>query len=268
MHENSVEVHSVDDRTVSDLQSVKCEEQGQELNEQRSMLPLMNTDQTSAWTYDVNELIEVKQEKAVSDEYGRNSDEIRRWVVSHGGVLKEVKAEHTLVVSDTLAVGDGSHSGDQKQCNSSTNHAAMECQLTVPERTGTCVKPFTCVTCGKSLVKSAEVLKLLERTHTGMNPYTCNMCSNIQTRVKPYTCDTCGKSFALSSTLTAHETVHTPFSCDTCGKTFAKLWDLQNHERIHTGLKPYTCDTCGKSFTRSNTRLMHERSHTGAPLET
>ena len=263
MHENNAEVHGVDDRIVYGLQSVKCEEQGQELNDRRAILPFMNTDKTSTLTYDVNEQTEVKSEKADSDEYGRNSNEKRRWVVCQGGVLKGLKSEHTLDVSDILQVEDGSHNVDHEQCNSSTNLATMDCQVTVPDRTRTCVKPFTCITCGKSLVKSAEVLKVIERTHTGMNPYTCNMCRKIQTCDKPYTCDTCGKSFALSSTLAAHETVHTPFSCDTCGKTFAKLWDLQNHERIHTGLKPYTCDTCGKSFTQSGTLVAHERTHSG-----
>ena len=141
----------------------------------------MNTDKTSPWTFDVNALIEVKPEKSDPGEYGRNSDEIRHWVVCQDGVLKEVNAEHTLDGSDTLALEDGSHNVDQKRRYSSTNHATIKCQLTVPERTRTCVKPFTCVTCGKSLVKSAELLKVLERTHTGMNPYACHMCRIIQT---------------------------------------------------------------------------------------
>ena len=264
--EYNQQVHSVDDRNVSCLQSVKCEEQVQECNEQRSILPLVNTDKTSPWTFDVNALIEVKPEKADPGEYGRNSDEIRHWVVCQDGVLKEVKAEHTLDVSDILPVEYGSHNVDQKQCNCSTNHATMECQLTVPERTRTCVKPFTCVTCGKSLVKSAEVLKVLERTHTGMNPYTCHMCRYIQTCVTSYTCDTCGQSFSCPSALMVHERRHTgvkPYTCDTCGKSFASSGNLKLHERIHTGVIPFTCDTCRKSFTQSSTLVKHERTHTG-----
>ena len=291
------EEDSVDDRIVSglQLQNVKCEEQGQELNEQRSILPLVNTDKTSPLTYDANELTEVKQEKADPDEYGRNSDETRHWVVCQDGVLKEVKAEHTLDVSDILAVEDGSHNVDQKRRCSSTHHATMDCPITVPERTGTCVKPFTCVTCGKSLVKSAELLKVLERTHTGMNPYICNMCRKIQTYetvhthftcdtcgksfaqrcvlveherihtgVKPYTCETCGKSFVRSRALTVHERKHTgvkPYTCETCGKSFIHSGHLREHERIHTGVKPYTCDTCGQSFARSRTLKVHEKIH-------
>ena len=269
MHEYSAEVHSVDDRIVSGLQSVKCDEQ--ELNERRAILPFVNADKTSAWTYDVNELTEVKLEKADPDEYGGNSDETRHWVVCQGGVLKEVKAEHTLDVSDTLPVEYGSHNVDQKQCNSSTNHSTMKCQLMVLERTDTCVKPFTCDTCGKSLVKSAGVLNVLERTHTSMKPYTCNICRNIQTVVKPYTCDTCGKSFARRGALVAHDRTHTgvkPFTCDTCWKTFATCGSLTVHERRHTGVKPFSCETCGKSFNYSGHLKVHERIHTGVKLFT
>ena len=259
---------SVGDRIASglQLQNVNCEQQGQELNEGQAILSFTNTDKTSALTYDANELTEVKQEKADPDEYGRNSDGTRHWVVCHGDVLKEVTTEHTLDVSDILPVEYGSHNVDQKLCNCSTNHAAMECQLTVPERTRTCVKPFTCVTCGKSLVKSAEVLKVLERTHMGMSPYTCNMCRKIQTCVKPFTCDTCGKSFPWPSALVMHERIHTgekPYTCDTCGKSFVSSGNLTVHERIHTGVNPYTCDTCGKSFIHSGHLKVHERIHTG-----
>ena len=295
MHKDSAEGDSVDDQIVSSLQSVKCDEQVQEFNEQRSILPLMNTDKTSASTYGVNELTKVKREKADPDEYGRNSDETRHWIVCQGGVLKEVKAEHTLDVSDSSAVEDGSHNVDQKQCNSNTNHATMDCQLTVPERTRTRVKPFTCVTCGKSLVKSAEVLKVLERRHKGMKPYTCHMCRKIQTYetvhthftcdtcgksfaqrcalveherihtgVKPYTCETCSKSFVRSRAPTVHKRIHTgvkPYTCDTCGKSFARFSALREHERIHTGVKPFTCDTCGKSFAGSRTLKVHEKIH-------
>ena len=262
---------SVGDRIASglQLQNVNCEQQGQELNKGQAIVSFMNTDKTSASTYDVNELTKVKREKADPDEYGRNSDETRHWVVCQDGVLKEVKAEHTLDVSDILAVDDGSHNVDQKRRYSSTHHATMECQLTVPERTGTCVKPFTCDTCGKSLVKSAEVLKVLESTHTGMKPYICNMCTKIQTYETVhthFTCDTCGKSFAQRCALVEHERIHTgvkPYTCETCGKSFVRSRALTVHKRIHTGVKPYTCDTCGKSFIHSGNLKVHERIHTG-----
>ena len=118
------------DRYVFGLQSVKCEEQRQELHEQQHIRSSIHTDQASTWTCDVNE---VKAENTESrDEHGRNSDEVKHWVVCPGGVLKEVKAEHTLGVSEVSPaeyVDPISHS-------SSTNHSKMECgsQLKVHER--------------------------------------------------------------------------------------------------------------------------------------
>ena len=56
-------------------------------------------------------------------EYDRNSVETRHWVVCPLGVLEEVKAEHTLDVSEILPVEDGSHNVDQKQDDNSTKHA-------------------------------------------------------------------------------------------------------------------------------------------------
>ena len=78
---------------VSGLQSVKCEEQ---LQEKQAILPSVNTDLASTWTSDVNELTAAKPENGVDiGEYERVSDETRHRVVCPGGVLKEVKAEHT-----------------------------------------------------------------------------------------------------------------------------------------------------------------------------
>ena len=90
---------------VTGLQTVKFEKQLQELNEQPTCLPFMDTDQSSTWTCDVDEIDEVKPNKIThSDEYSGNSDETRHWVVCPGGVLKEVNAEHTVGVSEILSV--------------------------------------------------------------------------------------------------------------------------------------------------------------------
>ena len=142
---DSQKAHSVDDRIVSGLQGVKCEKQLQELNQQRPIVPSVNTLQASTLSYDVNELTEVKLEKTTEpDEHDRNSDETRHWIVCPGGVLKEVKAEPTIDVPDILPVEDGSHNVDQKQLCGSSNHAKMECesQLKVHERNDSGVKPF------------------------------------------------------------------------------------------------------------------------------
>ena len=160
------------------------------------------------WTSDMNELTDVKTErKADPAEYGRHFDEPRSWVVCQDGLMKEVKSEHNLGVSEILPVEDGSQNVDQKQHISGTNYAKPECESLpkVRKRTDTVVKHFICETCGKSFPKSRG-LKQHERTHTGVKPFTCG----------------------------------------TCGKSFNTLYGLKEHERTHTGEKPYTCDTCGK----------------------
>ena len=132
--------HSVDDRIISGLQSVKSEKHRHELNQQRHILPFENTLQASTLTCDVNEMTDVKPEKKTEpDEYDGNSDETRHWIACPGGVLKEVKAEPNIGVSEILPLEDGSHNVDQKQRCRSSNHAKMECErrLNVHERNET-----------------------------------------------------------------------------------------------------------------------------------
>ena len=77
--------HDVGGRFVFDFQSVKCEEQRQELHEQQAIHSSIDTDQWSMWTCDVNE---VKAEnKASRGEHGRNSDDVKHWVVCPGGEI-------------------------------------------------------------------------------------------------------------------------------------------------------------------------------------
>ena len=173
MHEggsdtDSQKAHSVDDRIVSGLQGVKCEKQRQELNEQRPILPSVNSLQASTLSYYVNELslTEVKLEKTEPDEHDRSSDETRHWIVCPGRILKEVKSEPTIDVPDILLVEDGSHNVDKKHLCGSSNHVIMECesQLRVHERNDSGVKCFACETCGKSFAKSSA-LKLHQTIH-------------------------------------------------------------------------------------------------------
>ena len=266
---------------VMSSQSVKCENNRQEFSEQQAILPFMDTAQSSTWTCDVNEIDEVKPNKiAYPDEYSGNSDETRHWIVFPGGVLKEVKAEHTVGVSEVLSVEDGNPNVDKKQYYNETNHAKMGCisQLNVCEKMHTGVKHFTSDTCEKSSIHTGG-LETHQGTHTLVKYYICDTCgkvfissSNLQvherihTGLKPYTCDTCGKSFTQSNTLKYHERTHTgmrPYTCDTCGKSFTQSSALLYHERTHTGVKPYTCDACGKSFTQSSSLRVHGRIHTG-----
>ena len=76
----------------------------QELSEQSHVLPVNTIHQETNWTLDADETIQVKQEKKeYPDGYDRSSKVTRHWVVCPGGVLKEVKAEHTSDVSDISA---------------------------------------------------------------------------------------------------------------------------------------------------------------------
>ena len=170
---------------------------------------------------DVNEITEVK---ADPDQYSRNSDETRHWVVCQGGVLQQVKAEYTLGVS-LWPAEDG-----KKQLNCSKSHAKMEygSQLKVDGQNPRIGKPFSSDTSGKSIVNLINVLIVQ---------------SMARIYVKPYTCDNCGKSFAQSSTLTKHEKTHSavkPYNCETCRKSFALSGTLNQHETTHPGVKPYT----------------------------
>ena len=118
MHEYNADIqknHNVDDDIGYGLQSVKYEEQPQDFNELQAVIPSMNADQAPMLSCDANKIPEVK---ADHDEYSRNSDATRHWVVCQGGVLKLVKAEYTLGVS-LLPAEEGNVNVDKKQLDCS-----------------------------------------------------------------------------------------------------------------------------------------------------
>ena len=262
---------------VKRLISVKCEEHRKESNEQSNVLPASSTDQETNRTNDANETVHVKQEKKeFPDGYDRSSEVTIHWVACPGGVLKEVKAEHTSDVSDILSAEDCSvnvgrimrtrtcthpNNNHDEEMNGklstdytcdvpSTQFRRHDDVMIVQDRIGKGVKQFTVDTCGKQFTHVSE-LKVRERTHT---------------RVKPFTCDTCGKSFTQSGDRKRHEMVHTrvkQFTCDTCGKSFAQARVLKIHEMVHTDVKHFTCDTCGKSFAQAGELNRHKMMHTG-----
>ena len=259
------------------LPHVKCEERRQELNEQSQVLPFKNTDKETNRTNDANETIQVKQEKKeCPDGYDRSSEVTRHWVICPGGVLKEVKAEHTSDVSDILS---GEDCNVDVGCGLRTHTCTHHNNIHDEEMNGKLSTDSTCEVSSTQFRRRDNFLKVQERTSKGVNHLTCDTCGKqfgylsdfkvherTHTGVKPFTCDTCGESYSQSGNLKEHERIHTgvkPFTCDTCGKSFTRSGHLKEHERIHTGVKPFTCDTCGKSYSQSGNLKEHERIHTG-----
>ena len=279
------------------LPNVKCEEHRQELNEQSHVIPSHSTDDETSLICNVK----VKQEDK-EDTYGydRRNDATRHWIVCHGGVLKEVKAEHTSDVSEILSAEGCSENVGRKLSSRTHLYDIYDEDSNAKLCTdSTCALPSSQVrrhdnvlkvdtkycTGGKHLMCDTRVKQYAdlsqhnvhERTHTGVKHFACDTCGksfaysgylNVHKRThtgdRPFTCDTCGKSFSQSGHLKAHKMMHTgitPFTCDTCGKSFADKINLSVHISIHTGVKPFTCDTCGKSFARSERLNVHKRIH-------
>ena len=168
------------------LPSVKWEENVQELSEQKRVLPFNSADRESNSMCDANETIQLKPEqKGDPDEYDTNNEAPRQWVVSPGGVLKEVKAEHTSDASDILPVED---------CSENVGHKQRTQPVSYNNNIHTNVKVSTCEVSSSQFRSHGNDLKAHRRTG--------NM-------VKHFTCDTCGKHFEYLCRLKMHETAHT-----------------------------------------------------------
>ena len=265
------QVGCIHDHMVKCFPCVKCEEHRQELSEQSHVLPFSSADQETSLACDANEsiLLQVKQEATEDPNvYDRHNEGTRHWIVCHGGVLKEVKSEHTTAeecnenggreLSTHICTHHNNIHDEEMNvplytdsiCGlSSTHDRRNDSVLKVSKRSCKGVKDFMCDTCGKKLVDLSQ-LNVHERTHG----------------VTPFICGTCGKSFARPGHLTNHKRAHTsvkPFTCRTCGKSFTHSRHFKNHKRTHTSVKPFTCGTCGKSFVHSGHLENHKRIHTG-----
>ena len=273
----------------------------QKITEQNVIPKHENTSQEIASTPDANDVIEVKQEiESYCDEYDGKSDLTRHWITCLGGVLKEVKSEHTSDVADVKAVEYCREKVDHREMQNVKTHANIpEMQMNVKlcsnsthvlsskqfrrhrmdlrSHDGTHLKAK--VLPDDLCEKSSSSSSFLTTNHTSDSLYTNTKRSKsftlsdplrVPQRVhlgkKPFTCDTCGKLLACIDSLKMHERIHfgvKSFKCDMCGKSFLRSSELKAHETTHTGVKPFTCATCGKSFICASLLKVHERKHTG-----
>lgn len=81
---------------------------------------------------------------------------------------------------------------------------------------------------------------------------------------KNHVCEVCGSAFLTKSKLDIHMRVHTkekPFKCSKCDKAYGHRSILVVHMRTHTGEKPYQCNICLKSFSSLSGVVYHKRTH-------
>ena len=252
------------------LTFIKSERQLPHAKLEEEILPLDNTNREDTWNQNESEThVHMKFEKVYED-CGSYCGDTRHWVVCENGVLKEVKVEPTDGRPDTSEISTCIENFvEQQQLHNKNNY---DLNLNPSN-----VRPYTCVTCGKSF-KHSSCLTAHEKVHTDVKPYTCVTCEKsfkrsgdltvhkrIHSNVKPYNCVMCEKSFKRSGDLTVHERIHTkvkPYMCVTCGKSFTHSSNLTDHERIHTNVRPYTCVTCGKSFRHPSNLHDHVKTHT------
>ena len=155
-------------------------------------------------------------------------------------------------------------------------------------------KPYGCHDCGKRFKKSEGLRKHVIAEHTddpALQCATCRLsfesverlerhrrlkhtdpaqCFKIIDGVKKYykyllECKVCEKKFCTTSSLRAHQLVHTgekPFTCEVCGKAFRQRYYVKIHMLSHSESKQFKCDLCDKYFSNDYARREHmQRRH-------
>ena len=77
-----------------------------------------------------------------------------------------------------------------------------------------------------------------------------------------HACYECGEVFENVLHLECHMSAHEdkPHRCDLCGKRFAIPSSLTRHQKMHsTGLKTLACNFCDKKFSYVSTLTRHYR---------
>ncbi|KAL4705088.1 hypothetical protein ACJJTC_002736 [Scirpophaga incertulas] len=116
---------------------------------------------------------------------------------------------------------------------------------------------FPCPVCNKKFVSKVYWTSHYNFYHLNKFQYMCEICNKPfisdwrlknhrqkhhgYSRTRDHTCNVCGKKFYTSSTLRAHQLIHSEqrsYMCEDCGDTFKQRAALYTHSRlVHKGVK-------------------------------
>ncbi|XP_063442076.1 zinc finger protein 83-like [Mytilus trossulus] len=178
------------------------------------------------------------------------------------------KAKHASHDTDTTG-----QAADDSKCTMC--YKSIQCKHTTTDSKDN-TKKFQCDVCG-NWFKHTYTLRKHKCNHEG--EYSCSVCnkryglpSYLKRHMRNHTdektfykCRYCDKSLCSTSSLAAHERLHTldkPFECDVCHKRFTQSSNLTTHKKVHSEYRPYVCELCSKPFRHKQSLLVHLRSHT------